>query len=80
MLRFLFSLRTLPDKNMAKIVETITKLNISALLVIGGFEVAYRSCICRLLIPGVRVASEWFSVHNVGDLDFKGVRRCAAAV
>ncbi|XP_069010749.1 ATP-dependent 6-phosphofructokinase, liver type [Embiotoca jacksoni] len=30
--------RTLPSKNMEKIVETITKYNISALLVIGGFE------------------------------------------
>uniref|UniRef100_A0A672JH32 6-phosphofructokinase n=1 Tax=Salarias fasciatus TaxID=181472 RepID=A0A672JH32_SALFA len=30
--------RTLPGKNMEKIVETITKYNISALLVIGGFE------------------------------------------
>ncbi|KAM4558836.1 ATP-dependent 6-phosphofructokinase, liver type [Odontesthes bonariensis] len=30
--------RTLPDKNMAKIVENIVKFNISALLVIGGFE------------------------------------------
>ncbi|KAG7501709.1 ATP-dependent 6-phosphofructokinase, liver type [Solea senegalensis] len=30
--------RTLPDKNMEKIVATITKFNISALLVIGGFE------------------------------------------
>ncbi|XP_070771437.1 ATP-dependent 6-phosphofructokinase, liver type isoform X4 [Enoplosus armatus] len=30
--------RTLPNKHMEKIVETITKLNISALLVIGGFE------------------------------------------
>uniref|UniRef100_A0A8C5HP65 ATP-dependent 6-phosphofructokinase n=1 Tax=Gouania willdenowi TaxID=441366 RepID=A0A8C5HP65_GOUWI len=30
--------RTLPSNNMEKIVETITKFNISALLVIGGFE------------------------------------------
>uniref|UniRef100_A0AAQ4NVV6 ATP-dependent 6-phosphofructokinase n=1 Tax=Gasterosteus aculeatus aculeatus TaxID=481459 RepID=A0AAQ4NVV6_GASAC len=30
--------RTLPEKHMAEIVETITKFNISALLVIGGFE------------------------------------------
>ncbi|XP_042350138.1 ATP-dependent 6-phosphofructokinase, liver type [Plectropomus leopardus] len=30
--------RTLPNKHMEKIVETITKFNISALLVIGGFE------------------------------------------
>ncbi|KAM8856749.1 ATP-dependent 6-phosphofructokinase, liver type [Spinachia spinachia] len=30
--------RTLPEKKMAEIVETITKFNISALLVIGGFE------------------------------------------
>ncbi|XP_058471992.1 ATP-dependent 6-phosphofructokinase, liver type [Solea solea] len=30
--------RTLPDKHMEKIVATITKFNISALLVIGGFE------------------------------------------
>ncbi|XP_035532855.1 ATP-dependent 6-phosphofructokinase, liver type [Morone saxatilis] len=30
--------RTLPNKHMEKIVETIAKLNISALLVIGGFE------------------------------------------
>ncbi|XP_067373194.1 ATP-dependent 6-phosphofructokinase, liver type isoform X2 [Channa argus] len=30
--------RTLPDQNMGKIVETITKFGISALLVIGGFE------------------------------------------
>uniref|UniRef100_A0A4W6FD58 ATP-dependent 6-phosphofructokinase n=1 Tax=Lates calcarifer TaxID=8187 RepID=A0A4W6FD58_LATCA len=30
--------RTLPNKNMEKIVETIAKYNISALLVIGGFE------------------------------------------
>ncbi|XP_072253280.1 ATP-dependent 6-phosphofructokinase, liver type [Leuresthes tenuis] len=30
--------RTLPEKNMAKIVENIVKFNISALLVIGGFE------------------------------------------
>ncbi|XP_037344408.2 ATP-dependent 6-phosphofructokinase, liver type [Pungitius pungitius] len=30
--------RTLPEKNMVEIVETITKFNISALLVIGGFE------------------------------------------
>lgn len=31
--------RTLPNKHMEKIVETIAKFNISALLVIGGFEV-----------------------------------------
>ncbi|XP_038576279.1 ATP-dependent 6-phosphofructokinase, liver type isoform X1 [Micropterus salmoides] len=30
--------RTLPSENMEKIVETITKFNISAILVIGGFE------------------------------------------
>uniref|UniRef100_A0A8C4HDK5 ATP-dependent 6-phosphofructokinase n=1 Tax=Dicentrarchus labrax TaxID=13489 RepID=A0A8C4HDK5_DICLA len=30
--------RTLPNKHMEKIVETIAKFNISALLVIGGFE------------------------------------------
>lgn len=30
--------RTLPSKHMEKIVENITKFNISALLVIGGFE------------------------------------------
>ncbi|KAM9347182.1 ATP-dependent 6-phosphofructokinase, liver type [Symphorus nematophorus] len=30
--------RTLPKQHMEKIVETITKFNISALLVIGGFE------------------------------------------
>ncbi|XP_060944166.1 ATP-dependent 6-phosphofructokinase, liver type [Limanda limanda] len=30
--------RTLPKKHMEKIVETIAKFNISALLVIGGFE------------------------------------------
>ncbi|KAF1382456.1 hypothetical protein PFLUV_G00143970 [Perca fluviatilis] len=30
--------RTLPNKHMEKIVETITKFKISALLVIGGFE------------------------------------------
>ncbi|XP_026151138.1 ATP-dependent 6-phosphofructokinase, liver type isoform X1 [Mastacembelus armatus] len=30
--------RTLPNKNMEKLLETITKFNISALLVIGGFE------------------------------------------
>ncbi|XP_056286167.1 ATP-dependent 6-phosphofructokinase, liver type [Pseudoliparis swirei] len=30
--------RTLPEKHMEKIVETIRKFNISALLVIGGFE------------------------------------------
>ncbi|KAM3608218.1 uncharacterized protein V6R79_021273 [Siganus canaliculatus] len=30
--------RTLPKKHMEKIVDTITKFNISALLVIGGFE------------------------------------------
>uniref|UniRef100_A0A8D0AIN0 6-phosphofructokinase n=1 Tax=Sander lucioperca TaxID=283035 RepID=A0A8D0AIN0_SANLU len=30
--------RTLPNKHMEKIVETIIKFNISALLVIGGFE------------------------------------------
>ncbi|XP_062258435.1 ATP-dependent 6-phosphofructokinase, liver type isoform X1 [Platichthys flesus] len=30
--------RTLPKKDMEKIVETIAKFNISALLVIGGFE------------------------------------------
>ncbi|XP_076602291.1 ATP-dependent 6-phosphofructokinase, liver type isoform X1 [Chaetodon auriga] len=30
--------RTLPDKHMEKVVETIAKFNISALLVIGGFE------------------------------------------
>ncbi|AWP12997.1 putative 6-phosphofructokinase liver type [Scophthalmus maximus] len=30
--------RTLPNKHMEKIVETISKFNISALLVIGGFE------------------------------------------
>ncbi|XP_075964700.1 ATP-dependent 6-phosphofructokinase, liver type isoform X1 [Anarhichas minor] len=30
--------RTLPEKHMEKIVETITKFNISALLVVGGFE------------------------------------------
>ncbi|XP_029314824.1 ATP-dependent 6-phosphofructokinase, liver type [Cottoperca gobio] len=30
--------RTLPNKHMEKIVETITKFEISALLVIGGFE------------------------------------------
>lgn len=30
--------RTLPNKDMAKIVENIIKFNISALLVIGGFE------------------------------------------
>ncbi|CAG5865507.1 ATP-dependent 6-phosphofructokinase, liver type [Menidia menidia] len=30
--------RTLPAKNMAKIAENISKFNISALLVIGGFE------------------------------------------
>ncbi|KAA8588230.1 hypothetical protein FQN60_001424 [Etheostoma spectabile] len=30
--------RTLPEKHMEKIVETITKFSISALLVIGGFE------------------------------------------
>ncbi|XP_028249113.1 ATP-dependent 6-phosphofructokinase, liver type [Parambassis ranga] len=30
--------RTLPSKNMKKLVETITNFNISALLVIGGFE------------------------------------------
>ncbi|XP_077435795.1 ATP-dependent 6-phosphofructokinase, liver type isoform X1 [Vanacampus margaritifer] len=34
--------RTLPSKHMEKIVENIAKFNISALLVIGGFE-AYRS-------------------------------------
>uniref|UniRef100_A0A673CBV1 ATP-dependent 6-phosphofructokinase n=1 Tax=Sphaeramia orbicularis TaxID=375764 RepID=A0A673CBV1_9TELE len=33
--------RTLPEKNMEKIVGTIKKFNISALLVIGGFE-AYK--------------------------------------
>ncbi|XP_037136500.1 ATP-dependent 6-phosphofructokinase, liver type [Syngnathus acus] len=33
--------RTLPSKHMEKIVENIAKFNISALLVIGGFE-AYR--------------------------------------
>ncbi|XP_077583983.1 ATP-dependent 6-phosphofructokinase, liver type isoform X2 [Stigmatopora nigra] len=33
--------RTLPSKHMEKIVENISKFNISALLVIGGFE-AYR--------------------------------------
>ncbi|KAM7380641.1 hypothetical protein PAMP_003921 [Pampus punctatissimus] len=30
--------RTLPSKHMEKIVDTITKFNISALLVVGGFE------------------------------------------
>uniref|UniRef100_A0A665WZB1 ATP-dependent 6-phosphofructokinase, liver type-like n=1 Tax=Echeneis naucrates TaxID=173247 RepID=A0A665WZB1_ECHNA len=30
--------RTLPDKNMEGIAQTITKFNLSALLVIGGFE------------------------------------------
>ncbi|TNN30648.1 ATP-dependent 6-phosphofructokinase, liver type [Liparis tanakae] len=30
--------RTLPEKHMEKIVETISKFNISALLVVGGFE------------------------------------------
>ncbi|KAK2839693.1 hypothetical protein Q5P01_013433 [Channa striata] len=30
--------RTLPEENMGKIIETIKKFNISALLVIGGFE------------------------------------------
>ncbi|XP_020506825.1 ATP-dependent 6-phosphofructokinase, liver type [Labrus bergylta] len=30
--------RTLPNKHLGKIVETITKFSISALLVIGGFE------------------------------------------
>ncbi|XP_047456832.1 ATP-dependent 6-phosphofructokinase, liver type [Mugil cephalus] len=30
--------RTLPNKHMEKIVETIAKFNISALLIIGGFE------------------------------------------
>ncbi|XP_026232014.1 ATP-dependent 6-phosphofructokinase, liver type [Anabas testudineus] len=30
--------RTLPDKQMEKVVENITKFSISALLVIGGFE------------------------------------------
>lgn len=33
--------RTLPSKYMEKIVNTISKLNISALLVIGGFEVRW---------------------------------------
>lgn len=32
-------LRTLPNSHLEKIVETITKFEISALLVIGGFEV-----------------------------------------
>lgn len=31
--------RTLPSKHMEKIVENIGKFNISALLVVGGFEV-----------------------------------------
>ena len=33
------SFRTLPSAFMEKIVETISKFSISALLVIGGFEV-----------------------------------------
>lgn len=36
---FVFFFRTLPQTNMEKIVENIVKYNISALLVIGGFEV-----------------------------------------
>lgn len=39
---FFFSkscVRTLPNKHMENVVETIRKFNISALLVIGGFEV-----------------------------------------
>lgn len=35
----MFNFRTLPNKHMEKIVETIVKFKISALLVIGGFEV-----------------------------------------
>uniref|UniRef100_A0A671Z3H3 ATP-dependent 6-phosphofructokinase n=1 Tax=Sparus aurata TaxID=8175 RepID=A0A671Z3H3_SPAAU len=51
--------RTLPSKHMEKIVENIGKFNISALLVVGGFE-AYRgvlelfearSCYDELCIP-----------------------------
>lgn len=55
--------RSLPDKDMEKIVQTITKFDISALLVIGGFEVECRSCILRVLTHCIIVTSEWFSVY-----------------
>lgn len=35
--------RTLPNKHMEKIVETLAKYNISALLVVGGFEVKIKT-------------------------------------
>lgn len=67
---------------MEKIVETIRKFNISALLVIGGFEVQDASSnnqtgSSRILFHGINDTSKRFSHLSV---TFKGVRRCAAAV
>lgn len=41
----IFCLRTLPNKHMEDVVETIRKYKISALLVIGGFEVKNKTAI-----------------------------------
>lgn len=43
--------RTLPSKHMENIVETIRKYNISALLVIGGFEVKINTAVFEELEP-----------------------------
>lgn len=76
---FISYFRTLPDKQMEKVVENITKFSISALLVIGGFEVKYWSCTWRVFIYwGVSVTSRWFSLYLHWWLS--GVWRCAAAV
>lgn len=59
---------------MEKIVETIGKFNISALLIIGGFEVYYKAqlSICVFIYN--------VSVSIYLCVTYEGLRRCAAAV
>lgn len=75
--------RTLPNKHMEKIVETLAKFKISALLVIGGFEVLRHNPSksqnhTSILFYRVSVTSKRFSIFLL--VTFKGIRRCAAAV
>lgn len=74
--RFTLCVRTLPSKFMDSVAQTVSKFNISALLVIGGFEAKKRPsdatelCACLTLL----VLFTLLAWH------FIGLSRCVAAV
>lgn len=81
---FISYIRTLPNKHMENIVETLAKFRISALLVIGGFEVKnktppFKEPELNYLYINLKGQCYIKEVFNL-DVTFKGVRRCAAAV